>query len=727
MKNLNENQQKQMKDNNINNKKNKSQNEDLISNIQELFNHFSNNSKYLSNKDYKLFLIETSLLDDLKITSEYSNILFYSLSSAKNSITFQSFIKLIIKIASLKFPKESQEKALFLLYEVYLNPLIKIYKVMNSKDNNKSELTKDDFIFNNINHKLIIQKVVSRMTKEIMEKNYLLFLKIYQKYFCFENLKISNNQKNHLSQKAFCKVLNDFDILPLYINQERVENIFNIIMKNKDYILNIMNNFINIDLCNNDGMYFTLFHFVIGIYLISIINIMITIYEKNDPNKIWEVFINNNDSKAFKNLLTLLYKSPNIKVVMNEELKKMQFEILNDSDNNNEENKISKSFDDTLENENIKISPIIGKSSLNENENQEYLSYSELTPKILNKYKKQLISIYKYYSELFLETNFSVYMTQNGFINLIKDLNLLFKNDDIPKNYKKMQAHQKFLLEKKFINLLGFTAVNIIFSKFSSIQIKEKNKSVNKKINFIGFVNIILILSNKIFNPKFNNISFDDKQFSYDEIINSQLKMKYANNFIITYLNPLYLNILPKIEEDNFTIDNLMIILKNEKLKYIVNKVFPLFIRILKFYNDNNEFIEYSQYFKCLSDFNIFPDFVQRKKMIKIFINFIKDFDEIYLLQGNNKVLSEIKSCAYGIIYIGIIGEDQEQMVQTEPEIKLFNFIHKLFQSNNLGKISILNIKNNLQKDCLNLLYEIHEYLVGEKNYKINERIKYNY
>ena len=57
MKNLNENQQKQIKDNNINIKKNKSQNEDIISNIQELFNHFSNNSKYLSNKDYKLFLI----------------------------------------------------------------------------------------------------------------------------------------------------------------------------------------------------------------------------------------------------------------------------------------------------------------------------------------------------------------------------------------------------------------------------------------------------------------------------------------------------------------------------------------------------------------------------------------------------------------------------------------------------------------------------------------------
>ena len=67
MKNLNENNQNQIKDNNINNKKTASKNIDILSDIQELFNHFSTNSKYLSNKDFKLFLIETSLLDDLKI------------------------------------------------------------------------------------------------------------------------------------------------------------------------------------------------------------------------------------------------------------------------------------------------------------------------------------------------------------------------------------------------------------------------------------------------------------------------------------------------------------------------------------------------------------------------------------------------------------------------------------------------------------------------------------
>ena len=400
MKNLNEQKMKEMKDNNINNEKKNNKNIDLISNLKEIFNHFSNNSKYLSNKDYKIFLIETSLLDDIKITPEYSNILFYSFSSAKNCISFQTFCKLLIKISSIKFPqkyKESEENALFLLFDVYLNPLLKIYQIIDSDEKNKSDIKKEDFIFNNINQKLIIQKIVSRMTKDIIEKNYLLFLKIYQKYFCFENLKISNSQKGHLSNKAFIKVFNDFNISPKYINPEKIENIFNIIIKNSEYIINIMNNFINIDLCNNDGMLFTLFHFILGIYLVSVINVITTNYDENDPNNIWEVFINNNDSKAFKNLLLLFYKSENIKTVMNEDIKKMQFEILTNEDkdyyNFNEESKDNTSFNN--EEYSNQLSPIISK--LKENDNKNNLTYSEMVPIILNKHKKQLISIYKLY------------------------------------------------------------------------------------------------------------------------------------------------------------------------------------------------------------------------------------------------------------------------------------------------------------------------------------------
>ena len=135
---------------------------------------------------------------------------------------------------------------------------------------------------------------------------------------------------------------------------------------------------------------------------------------------------------------------------------------------------------------------------------------------------------------------------------------------------------------------------------------------------------------------------------------------------------------------------------------------------------------KYSDFFKCLTDFNIFPDFVQRKKMIKIFINFIKDFDDLYILKGNNKVISEIKNCAYGIIYIGLIGEDSENIRNDEPEIRLFNFIHQFAKSNNLGKISILNLKNNLQTKFLNNLYDIYNYLLKDKEIK-EKKIQYNY
>ena len=102
--------------------------------------------------------------------------------------------------------------------------------------------------------------------------------------------------------------------------------------------------------------------------------------------------------------------------------------------------------------------------------------------------------------------------------------------------------------------------------------------------------------------------------------------------------------------------------------------------------------------------------------MIKIFINFIKDFDNTYLLKGNNKVVSEVKSCAYGILLIGLDIEDSGDIKSNDLEIKLFNYIHKIAQSENLGKISIINIKNNLQKDFLKSLNEIHDYLFNDKN-----------
>lgn len=785
----------------INNKKNHREeefdNSIMISQIKYLFNHYSNNSTLLSNKQYKLFLIEASLLDDKVLTTKSADSLFYSSSYAKDTITFNLFLDLIMKIVKLIFPdkyKENQTKALSLFLDTYITPLINLYKGSNKKlspnmNNNENELS-----FNDMNHKLLISKISSLLTKEIIEENYLLFLKIYQKYFCFENLNISRTQKNHLSQKAFIKVMADFGVSPEYINSIQIEEIYDRIIDNRDYTENIMNDLINVDLCNNNGMWFTLFHFIVGVYLITIFNVMISNYDKYNLNAIYEIFLHNNDSQAFENILKVFYRSPNLKKVIPEEVRKMQMEILKynnkyvDNDIGVEDNDLSKNylinktdtnqkdinhnnqnnyselgfqkgnenfnfsmknydneakestFDNNKSNKKNKnklvsnyvtrnfkksksfdiksskkpISNINDLSSKITGDQNQPLEYMEIAPIIVKKYKKQLISVYKYYSELYFETIFSIYMTQNGFINFIKDLNLLSKNNN-QINYDNLPAHQRFLLLKKSVNLLNFSAVNLIFSKFSSIPsfsfLKEKGKSGNKRVNFLNFVYILLNLANKIFNPKFNNISFDNKLFSYDSLTNTKFPIKYAHNFIAIYINPLYQQILPIIEEDNFNLNNLKILLENEKLNPLVNIIIPLFIRILKCYNDNKDYVEYSQYFKCLSDFNIFPDFVQHNKMIKIFINFIDNFDDIYLLQGNNKIVSEIESCAYGILYIGLGGSDVINTTSINLEIKLLNFMQKIAQSKNLGKISVLNLRNTLQKDFLNAFYEIQNYL----------------
>ena len=781
MKNLNNSKikEKQYKD-----KEDNDEYSSLIIKLKNIFNYYSNNSKYLSNEQYKIFLIEISLLDN-KLTLEYLNTLFYSVSYAKDSINFNSFLSLLTKISEIKFPKifkQNKEKVLFIFYDKYINPLIDIYINSNKKGSIFKEKENDNNIcFNSINHKIIISKISSLLTKEIIEENYLLFLKIYQKYFCFENLKISRIQKNRLSHKAFLKCMEDFKILSEYLNSEQIEQIYDRIIDNKDYTENIMNKLINIDLCNNDGMWFTLFHFIVGIYLIAIFNVIITNYNNNNRSDIWELFLHNNDSIAFENLIKIIYKSENLKNVMSEEIRNMQIEILkyknkvpnsdeeknndlklNDSNisnkinekenknenekiknkslynyysNNSKENSLKSNKTYNINNEKLlpnnekkiirknrsltmkchnkkKISSIINSSSVNLD---KLLFYGQMAPILIKKYKKKLISVYKFYSELYYETIFSIYMTQNGFINLLKDLNLLAKNMNQINNYQELY-HQNYILMKKRANVLTFTAINYIFSKFSSVpsELNDKAKAGNKRINFMNFVNIILILANKIFNPKFNNISYDDKSFSYNDLINCKFPIKYGYNFVAIYINPLYQNILPLIEEDNFNMNNLKILLENERLNVIANKIISLFIRVLKCYNDNKPNIEYSQYFKCLCDFNIFPDFITRTKMIKIFINFIDDFDDIYLLKGNNKVRNNVEDCAYSLFYIGIAGNNIENNINNNLEIKILNYLQRIVQSNNLGKLSIKNLRNTLQKDFIYSFYQIQEFILNE-------------
>ena len=754
----------------------------IIPLIFKIFNYYSLNSEYLSYNQYKTFLSDISICDSKTLTIDYLSLLFRSFSNKEEMITFNQFVEIIMKISNLKYPenfKKDPKNAISLFFHTFLNPILILLVDKNNYDKKDNEfyvesinLNNEEYSFNNLsNHKLIISKISSLLTKEIIEKNYLLFLKIYQKYFCFENLKISKSQKNHLSQRAFIKVMTDFNISPNYLSNKQIEDIYNRLIDNMDYTKNILEKLINVNLCNNDGMWFTLYLFIAGIYLISVFNTLITNYNENRDKKIWEIFVNNNDSQAFENIIKVFYKSSNLNNVMPEDIQKVQLEILNNKkqseefknsekidkiNKNNETAKFSSnknnlniknnkrakskskttitksktlsnklknnihykfinSMDNTMNGKqkssfmNLELD-ISSKISGNPNESKKIV---DIAPLIVKRYSKQLITVYKYYSEMYYETIFSIYMTQNGFINFIKDLNLL-DPDNLQENINNLPLTQKFMLQNQVLNLLNYSAINFIFSKFSSNpSIIGKKQIGNKRINFVNFIYLILCLANKIYNPKFSNISFSDKLFSYDDLTNGEYPIKFAFTFVEFYIKPLYQNILPFMESDNLDMNNINNLIENETTGPFIEKVISLFIRLLKCYTDNKDYVDYSQYFKFLSDFGIFPEMVQRTKMIKIFINFIENFDELFLLHGNNKVVLDIEACAQAILYIGVGSSDMNDICNLE--YSLLNFFQKIAQSNKLGKICVDNFQNSLQKDFLNLFYALKKQIIGEK------------
>ena len=140
---------------------------------------------------------------------------------------------------------------------------------------------------------------------------------------------------------------------------------------------------------------------------------------------------------------------------------------------------------------------------------------------------------------------------------------------------------------------------------------------------------------------------------------------------------------------------------------------------------DNSRFSEFEEFVKCkgLSSGDLLFILI-----LEVWISLFGEdssikslFDDVFLFQGNNKVISKIESCAYGLLYIGLGGNDAGSIISEDFEIKLLNFIQRIAQSDNLGKISILNLKNTLQKDFLNAFYEIQSFILGDNQDNINE------
>ena len=707
-----------------------------VTQLKEIFNLYSNNQKYLTNIQYLQFLSDAQLIDNDNLSIKNSNIIFYSFTKAKNNLNFQSFCDLIIKLTEIKFQEEfmiNQSTTLSKFISIYIIPLIQILK---------SSLSSSK-----INYQLLILKLTSLLNKEIFEENYLLFAKIYLKYFCFEKLTISNKQKDHLSSRAFIRIMNDFEICPSYITIEQLNDVYQNIILNKDFILETMIKSINYEMCCNEGSFFTLFHFMASFYLLAVNNILLTNNEE-EKNNLWLIFAKGSDSEALNTIIQLFYKSENLKNIMPNEINQAEKEYkkINDSNENNiEENienneknnnnemnksnnelsqisqnklnssnndlskknfekyiiKSNRNLEDSLENEKLK--------SISKEGNNKIFKVKQMFPEILKKYYNILTSIYKFYSELFYETIFSIYMTQNGFIKFIKDMGLESSNYNQIENSKVNESNKKltelYLDNKLKANLLSFSTLNFYFSKFSSNSKGIIQKNNNKRIDFENFVYMILCLSNKIYNPQFNSISYENKSFPIEMLLMSEFPIKYANEFIDNYVIPLYSDVRSFIEEESFSFENLNLLL--DSMKNYIDKITSLLIKILKVYSDGKDYIDYSQYFKMLSEFEIFPNLISRTKMIKIFIHFIEDFDDKYVIKGNNKIILSIERCSKAILYIGIDNNNKQNIENNEILIKLIYFLEKLGQTKGLKSVSLKSGNVSIQKDFIKIVQQI--------------------
>ena len=80
-------------------------------------------------------------------------------------------------------------------------------------------------------------------------------------------------------------------------------------------------------------MFFTLYHFIVSIYLTSVLNIIHTSLEQGGDNennspqingKLYEVFLSNNDSVGFQKLIRVFLISKELSKVMPEEIKSFE-------------------------------------------------------------------------------------------------------------------------------------------------------------------------------------------------------------------------------------------------------------------------------------------------------------------------------------------------------------------------------------------------------------------
>lgn len=256
---------------------------DDVQKLKRLFLIYTANEKKLHSQKFLKLVSDAGLLDK-DFDSKYADILFFAGSKSKTHIEFSNFCEIILKICEIKFPLDfikNQVLALNNILNGFLFPLLnKIYSSTYSNRSNSNY--KSSGVFNSkgpqshIDYTKLILKINSNIEiKEVLEKHLYLIIKIHQKYFPWESLNIGQDKKINLSEKSFVKFCKDFEIQPNLISLVKLNDIYINSTLNTKLIFSVIDSIMDGNV-KNQGSYFTLYHFITCLYLLSVQSILQT-------------------------------------------------------------------------------------------------------------------------------------------------------------------------------------------------------------------------------------------------------------------------------------------------------------------------------------------------------------------------------------------------------------------------------------------------------------------
>jgi hypothetical protein len=227
---------------------------DDVQKLKKLFLIYTNNEKTLSSQKFLRLLMDGQVIDR-NFDIRYADILFITENKSK-FMNFQSFCEILVKISEIKFPSDyltDENKCLKRLLNKYFFPLL-----------NKVITPSKQFFIEEKIHRITFDNII----KDTIGLNHILFKSLYEKYFAWEILNISNSQKKELSFKGFEKFLIDFEICPNLVSRNKAYELYEETFAVGKLILAIFSEKKWDSL--KIGTSFTSFYFIIMIYLIAI-------------------------------------------------------------------------------------------------------------------------------------------------------------------------------------------------------------------------------------------------------------------------------------------------------------------------------------------------------------------------------------------------------------------------------------------------------------------------